>query len=212
MALNINGTTGISGVDGSVAAPAVTGTDSNTGITFPSADTIKFSTGGVERMSITNSGVVGAGGGKTLQFVSVRQESIVSWNTTSFTDITGLTATINGVASGSRIIIDFSLCMGNSHNIWHYFKLVRDSTDLLAYSGADFTFAHSIDNSTATYDFEIINLRFVDTHGQNAGSNLVYKLQGHNAQSVNYVQYLNRRGYDSTQRGGSLMTLTEVAA
>ena len=62
MALNINGTTGISGVDGSVSAPALTGTDSNTGITFPSADTIKFSTGGVERMSITNSGVTGAGG------------------------------------------------------------------------------------------------------------------------------------------------------
>ena len=45
MALNINGTTGISGVDGSVSAPAVTGTDSNTGITFPAADTIKFATG-----------------------------------------------------------------------------------------------------------------------------------------------------------------------
>jgi len=57
MALNINGTTGISGVDGSVSAPAVTGTDSNTGITFPSADTIKFSTGGIERMSITNNSV-----------------------------------------------------------------------------------------------------------------------------------------------------------
>ena len=61
MALNINGTTGISGVDGSVSAPAVTGTDSNTGITFPSADTIKFSTGGVERISITNSGISGTG-------------------------------------------------------------------------------------------------------------------------------------------------------
>ena len=61
MALNINGTTGISGVDASVAAPALTGTDSNTGISFPSADTIKFSTGGVERISITNSGISGTG-------------------------------------------------------------------------------------------------------------------------------------------------------
>jgi len=66
MALNINGTTGISGVDGSVSAPAVTGTDSNTGITFPSADTIKFSTNGVERMSITNSGVSGITAGITM--------------------------------------------------------------------------------------------------------------------------------------------------
>jgi len=65
MALNINGTTGISGVDGSVSAPAVTGTDSNTGITFPSADTIKFSTGGVERMAISNSGVSGITAGIT---------------------------------------------------------------------------------------------------------------------------------------------------
>ena len=65
MALNINGTTGISGVDGSVSAPALTGTDSNTGITFPSADTIKFSTGGVERMAITNSGISGITAGIT---------------------------------------------------------------------------------------------------------------------------------------------------
>ena len=65
MALNINGTTGISGVDGSVSAPAVTGTDSNTGITFPAADTIKFSTGGVERMAITNSGISGITQGLT---------------------------------------------------------------------------------------------------------------------------------------------------
>ena len=66
MALNINGTTGISGVDGSVSAPALTGTDSNTGITFPAADTIKFATGGVERMSITNSGVSGITAGITM--------------------------------------------------------------------------------------------------------------------------------------------------
>ena len=66
MPLNINGTTGISGVDGSVSAPAVTGTDSNTGITFPAADTIKFSTNGVERMAITNSGITGITAGITM--------------------------------------------------------------------------------------------------------------------------------------------------
>jgi len=81
MALNINGTTGISGVDGSVSAPAVTGTDSNTGITFPAADTIKFSTGGVERMQITNSGVTGTGigvGGSNsiIQYISAPYSDI----------------------------------------------------------------------------------------------------------------------------------------
>ena len=44
MALNINGTTGISGVDGSASAPALAGTDSNTGINFGS-DTVNINTG-----------------------------------------------------------------------------------------------------------------------------------------------------------------------
>ena len=63
MSLELSGTTpAIKGVAGSVSAPAITGDDVDTGISFPSANTIKFSTGGVERMSITNSGVTGAGG------------------------------------------------------------------------------------------------------------------------------------------------------
>ena len=87
MALNINGTTGISGVDGSVSAPAVTGTDSNTGITFPAADTIKFSTGGIERMSITNSGITGITAGIT---------EAAEWNlTTGLSSGSGQTLTSN---------------------------------------------------------------------------------------------------------------------
>ena len=84
MALNIDGTSGISGVDGSVSAPALTGTDSNTGITFPAADTIKFSTGGVERMAITNSGVSGITAGIT----QADQWRVTSSFDSSDTDVT----------------------------------------------------------------------------------------------------------------------------
>ena len=150
--------------------------------------------------------------GKILQFVSVDVTSITSWATSSFVDISGLTATINGVSSGSKIIVDFNLLLGRSHDTVYQFKLFRDSTFLPAYSGATLTFNHYPYKSSPTYEFIHTNLRFVDTHGQSAGSNLVYKLQGRNDQSSNYVQYLNRRNYDSTQRGSSLMTLTEVAA
>jgi len=55
MALNINGTTGISGVDGSASAPALQGTDSNTGINFGS-DILGFNTGGVERSRFDGNG------------------------------------------------------------------------------------------------------------------------------------------------------------
>jgi len=66
MSLELSGTTGVKGVAGSVAAPSIVGDDTNTGISFPAADTIKFSTGGVERMSITNSGVSGITTGITM--------------------------------------------------------------------------------------------------------------------------------------------------
>ena len=61
MSLILDGTSGLSDVDGTAAAPAIRGTDTNTGIFFPAADTIAFSEGGVESMRIDASGNVGIG-------------------------------------------------------------------------------------------------------------------------------------------------------
>jgi hypothetical protein len=61
MAVTINGTTGIAGVDGSASTPAVQGTDTNTGIFFPAADTIAFGEGGAEVARFDSSGNFGVG-------------------------------------------------------------------------------------------------------------------------------------------------------
>jgi hypothetical protein len=61
MSLILNGTTGLSDVDGSASTPAIRGTDTNTGIFFPAADTIAFAEGGAESMRIDSSGNVGIG-------------------------------------------------------------------------------------------------------------------------------------------------------
>jgi hypothetical protein len=61
MALILDGTNGLSDVDGSAATPAIRGTDTNTGIFFPAADTIAFAEGGAESMRIDSSGNVGIG-------------------------------------------------------------------------------------------------------------------------------------------------------
>ena len=61
MTLILSGTDGLSDVDGSAATPAIRGTDTNTGIFFPAADTIAFAEGGVESMRIDSSGNVGIG-------------------------------------------------------------------------------------------------------------------------------------------------------
>ena len=61
MSLILSGSDGLSDVDGSAATPAIRGTDTNTGIFFPAADTIAFSEGGAEAMRIDSSGNLGLG-------------------------------------------------------------------------------------------------------------------------------------------------------
>jgi hypothetical protein len=61
MPVVINGTTGVSGTAGTASSPAVQGTDTNTGIFFPAADTIAFAEGGVEVMRLDSSGRLGVG-------------------------------------------------------------------------------------------------------------------------------------------------------
>lgn len=56
MPVTINGTTGIAGVDGSASTPSYQGTDNNTGIAFPAADTVTIATGGSERVRVDSSG------------------------------------------------------------------------------------------------------------------------------------------------------------
>ena len=48
MSLILDGTNGLSDVDGSAATPAIRGSDANTGIFFPGADRIGFAEGGVQ--------------------------------------------------------------------------------------------------------------------------------------------------------------------
>ena len=74
MALNINGTTGISGVDGSASAPALQGSDSNTGVSF-GTDTVNINTGGSTRATVDSSGNLGVGTSSPDQILHLNKSS-----------------------------------------------------------------------------------------------------------------------------------------
>ena len=178
MALNINGTTGISGVDGSVSAPALTGTDSNTGITFPSADTIKFSTGGVERMSITNSGVTGTGigRGKVLQVLHYQQSTQYTQSSETFADVNLSQAITPQTNSKVLISINLNSTLGSGGNGDGYgIKVFRDSTAL--YTSANAYEIYNYDNGTdeknLTTPFTILD----SSVGGDGSTSITYKVQ-----------------------------------
>ena len=74
MALNINGTTGISGVDGSNSSPAIQGTDSNTGLSF-GTDIVNINTSGTTRATVDSSGNFGIGTTSPARLLEVKTDS-----------------------------------------------------------------------------------------------------------------------------------------
>lgn len=61
MPVIINGTTGVSGVDGSAGTPSYQGTGTATGLFYPTTTALALSTNGSERLRIDSSGNVGIG-------------------------------------------------------------------------------------------------------------------------------------------------------
>ena len=217
MALNINGTTGISGVDGSVSAPALTGTDSNTGITFPAADTIKFSTGGVERMQITNSGVSGTGisAGKILQVDQTFKTDSTSQSgnsSTTFYDISGMSVSITPSSSSNKVLVMWTAQVASSgaSGRGNIIRLLRGSTEIGSGTGGSSTNGQ-VYHRTVQYNPETKNMMYLDS--PNTTSATTYKLQwsveGSGGSATTY--YLNDNS------GGSFgitshITVMEVAA
>lgn len=75
MALSLNGTSGISGIDGSAGTPALQGSDSNTGISF-GADTVNINTGGTTRATVDSSGRVLVGTSSTSQSLTAAFQGV----------------------------------------------------------------------------------------------------------------------------------------
>jgi hypothetical protein len=101
MTLILSGTDGLSDVDGSAATPAIRGTDANTGIFFPAADTIAFAEGGAEVARFDSSGNFGIGTTSPADMLDVKGNARVGQGQVVATSTVGAVGIYSGITSGS---------------------------------------------------------------------------------------------------------------
>ena len=182
MSLELSGTTGVKGVAGSVSAPSIVGDDTNTGISFPAADTIKFSTGGVERMAITNSGITGISAGITLAdqwrmtsgFTGGADPITNNWerNDTGWSELgTGISAPSSGIwtfPSTGYYYIRFYACFGWTSSTPYIGLRINYTSNNSSYSQVSTAYAYLNNVTDTTYVSQSceVMLKITDTSNQ----------------------------------------------
>jgi hypothetical protein len=165
MSLILSGTDGLSDVDGSAATPAIRGTDANTGIFFPAADTIAFAEGGAEVARFDSAGNLGIGttspNGR-LEVVGSTGASFNAWFRTGDTTAAnnaggGFYNTSSATAASRRATLALDADGANLGG-GDYFIIEKSgnsgTADILQYSNAAMRFGTNY-TSRATYDMTL---------------------------------------------------------
>ena len=160
--------------------------------------------------------------GKILQVVQTVKSDTTSREASGWADIAGMSVTIRP-ASGTKVLVHYSIHTSHTNGArFSHTKLVRDSTDI-AIGDADGSRSRSttaVGTPAGNGDYMIQNqtMVFLDTHGANGSTDVVYKLQWWiDDSSSQSAVFLNRALADMgsvarTSRSVSTITAVEVAA
>jgi hypothetical protein len=204
MSLVLDGTNGLSEVDGSAATPAIRGTDTNTGIFFPAADTIAFAEGGAEVARFDNAGnllvgttsssaklhVATSTGGDGIRITSTATAALKIFNNNQ---TTGSFEVAQGFASGS----DNVAYVWNNSNAAMVFGTNATERARIDSSG-NLLVGKSSNNETIGEGFIIYggptNKGIVSATFGTSTSRNTYHLYNDNATNLGYRFYVNVNG------------------
>jgi hypothetical protein len=154
-----------------------------------------------------SSSALQASAGKVLQVVSTTKTDTFSTASTTFVDVTGLSATITPTSTSSQILVFVASNYGTSTtSVFGIFNLLRGSTNISQPSTAP-----TYNGTTISYTSvgDVINnwsMLFLDSPATTSAT--TYKIQGRASSGTIYV---NRRNTaDSAQT--STITVMEIAA
>jgi hypothetical protein len=148
------------------------------------------------------------GTGKVLQAVQTVKDEKFTTTSTSFTDVTGLSASITPSSSSNKVLVTASFCSSQGTNAAvNMFNLVRGSTTL-GQPAVNKTFTSTRTQYTYYSDnIDTVHLQFLDSPNT-SGSAVTYKIQ---AKCNGGTLIMGTRSSDDAEQI-SIITLMEVSA
>ena len=148
--------------------------------------------------------------GNILQVVQVFKNDVFSTSSTSYVDVTGLSASITPSSASNKILVLLRTTQATSGSDQISTTLLRDATTIAAANTKDyFSFMYPSRNTTDTNIYMAhgsTHLDYLDS--PSTTSSVTYKVQ----MKVNAATgYLNRSRDNDNYRGVSSITLMEVA-
>ena len=141
----------------------------------------------------------GASGG-IIQVVQVTKTDQFSTSSTSYVDVTGLSASITPTRSDSKILVRVCVMIGTGNTANdNFIRVLRGSTNIL-------TTDYCVRNDEGTSNNTEYTIEVLDS--PSTTSQTTYKLQG--KAETNEI-FVNRRGDPSVTMGQSTITLMEVS-
>jgi hypothetical protein len=177
---------------------------------------INLQAGGATIATVDSSGITMASGkglaatGHVLQVVQVFKNDVFSTTSTSYVDVTGLSASITPSSASNKILVLLRTTQAASGPDQVFTTLLRDATTIAAANTKDY-FSHMYPsrNSTDTNIYIPHGSTHVDyLDSPSTTSSVTYKVQ----MKVNTATgYINRSRDSDNYRGVSSITLMEVA-
>ena len=195
-------------------------------------DSIRNSSAGSDGITLASDGSVtlpgnatcsgtatGFGGGKILQVKSATKTATASTSSANYSDISGLSITITP-SSGTKILVICTLQYGGQNNSYTGFKVYRDGTMLAPGTEgtgnmSNISFGGFQEQSNSQYGVQSAAWQYLDTHGANGSTAVVYKIQFASVY-YGYTSYINRPHVADNNAynmfGSSTITTQEIAA
>ena len=156
--------------------------------------------------------------GSVLQVVQTVKTNVQSFTSATYTDVTGLSASITPSSTSNKILVLMHMHHGSDTGL-AAFRLVRGATPIhvgdasgsCTQATGGLGYGASLDNNSAYYAGLVAAVQYLDSPSTTSSTTYKVQIMDSNGGST----YVNRGGYDAnnnaSMRGVSSITLMEIA-